>query len=189
MRPQNNIAFKEWAVVVQGMEEGKQTLLLSKEGVKEEDGRLVCEQAEFFLYPTRGFGAADIKPDWKPRLGKIEKAAGDPKHVPFRIYGQAEDVVKVTDLEVARQIIPFTVLSDANVEKRFKEGGWEGFYCILVRCYTLAMPMDLTRKEIYEKNPLWVNLETSIFTVGSLPVLPDEVWPFTKNKIVKMLQP
>jgi hypothetical protein len=189
MKNQNNIAFKAWAVVVQGMEEGKQTLLLTKEGVKEEGGRFVAEQAEFLLYPTRGFDASDIKPDWKPRLARIEKAAGDPKHVPFRIYGLAEEVVKVTDPEAAKQLVPFTVLSEGAVERRFKEGGWEGLYCVLVRAYTLAMPMDLTRKEAYEKSPSWVNLETSIYTVGSTPVLPDEVWPFTKNKILKLIQP
>ena len=188
MKNQNNISLKEWAVVVQGMEEGKQTVLLTKMGVKEEEGLLVCEQPEFFLYPTRGFVATDIKSDWKPRLSRIDKSAGDPKHVPFRIYCIADSVVRVTDWEVARQIVPFTVLSEAAIEKRFREGGWEGFYCLLVRPHTLAMPMDLTRKEVYEQSPLWVALETSIYTVGSIPVMPDEVWPFTKKKILTLMQ-
>lgn len=189
MKSQNHIALKEWAVVVQGLEEGKQTLLLTKTGVKEEEGGFVCEQPEFLLYPTRGYEASDIKPDWKPRLAKIDKLAGDPKHVPFRMYGVADSAVKVTDWEIARQIVPFTVMSETAVEKRFREGGWEGFYCIPVQPFMLAMPMDLTRKDVYEQSPLWVSLETSIYTVGSIPVLPEEVWPFTRDKILKLLQP
>ncbi len=189
MKNQNNIAFKEWAVVVQGMEEGKQSVLLSKTGVKEENGEFVCEQPEFLLYPTRGYDATDIKPDWKPRLAKIDKLAGDPKHVPFRIYCVADKVIRLTDWEIAKQIVPFTVISDGAIEKRFREGGWEGFYCILVRPYMLAMPMDLTRKESHAQNSPWVTLETSIYTVGAIPTMPDEVWPFNRKKILQLTQP
>jgi hypothetical protein len=189
MKNQINIALKEWAAVAHGMEEAKQTILLTKAGVKEENGTFFCEQPEFLIYPTRGYAASDVKPDLRPRLSRIDKMAGDSRHIPFKLYCIAEEVVKVTDWEIAKQVASFTVLSDQAVEKLFKEGGWEGFYCVLVRPHTLAMPMDLTRKDSYEQNPLWVSLETSLYTVGSSPVLPDEVWQFTKSKILRILKP
>lgn len=190
MKPQNHMALKEWAIVLEALEEAKQTVLLRKGGVHDEGGEFRPEHDEFFLYPTLEHESPEnVKADWRPRLAKIERTLkADPKHVKFRLYAEAEEVRKVTDWEACRRLIPFTVLSDAAVEKRFKYGEWEGLYLLLVRTYVLPVPMDLLVKPAYEGCKSWVKLETGLFTVGSTPVIPDGAWGPTKQKILKVLQ-
>jgi len=187
MKQQNDMALKEWAVTCQALEEGKQTILLRKGGVAEEGGVFKTEHPEFFLFPTFEHETPDnIKPDWRPRLAKLEKETRDPKHVHFRLYAAAEAVLKLTDFEAVKRLIPFTVLSDSAIEKKFNCDDWQGRYMYLVRVYSLAVPMDLPRKPAFEGCKSWVPLGTSLFTVGAYPVLPDGAWPYTREKILKV---
>jgi len=188
MKLQNNIALKEWAVVLKGLEEGKQTILLRKGGISEEGGEFKPEHPEFFLYPTFEHETAqDIKADWRPKLSSIEKENKDPKRIHFRLYAIAEKAEKVTDWEAAKRLIPFTVYSDEAVEKKFNYGDWQGFYVILAKVYQLPVPMDLPVKPSYAGCKSWVPLETSMFTAGAMSVIPDGAWPYTSSKILKVL--
>ena len=170
MKTQNNIALKEWAAVLKALEEGKQTILLTKTGIREEGGELKPEHSEFFLYPTLGYDPSrDIKPDWRPRLPAIEKENKDPKRIHFRLYAVADRVEKVDDAEACKRLISFTTLSEEATEKLFAEGGWQGLYIIIVRVYILPVPMDLPFKATYEGFKSWVPLETSMFTADLFP--------------------
>jgi hypothetical protein len=189
MKLQNNVALKEWAAVLTALEEGKQTILLKKGGIAEEGGHFKPEHPEFFLYPTFEHQAPeDIKPDWRPRLAAIEKEHKDPKRIHFRLYAVAEAVEKVTDWDACRRVIPLTVLSEEAVHKRFHYGDWEGLYLFLIRVYALPVPLDLPHKPSYDGCKSWVPLETSMFTAGSLPVIPEGAWPYTHDKILKVLK-
>ncbi len=187
MKLQNNVALKEWAVVLKALEEGKQTLLLLKDGIKEEDGLFKPEHDEFFLYPTFEHETPkNIKSDWRPRITAIEKENKDPKRIHFRLLGLGEKVEKITDWEICKGLTPFTVMSDEAVEQRFHEGDWQGLYLFLVRVYQLPVPMDLPMKPGYAAHKTWVPLETSMFTAGSMSAIPDGAWPYTRDRIIKM---
>jgi hypothetical protein len=187
MKLQNNVALKEWAVVLKALEEGKQTLLLLKDGIKEEDGLFKPEHDEFFLFPTFEHETPkNIKSDWRPRIAAIEKENKDPKRIHFRLLGLGEKVEKITDWEICKGLTPFTVMSDEAVEQRFHEGDWQGVYLFLVRVYQLPVPMDLPMKASYAAHKTWVPLETSMFTAGSMSAIPDGAWPYTRDKIIKM---
>jgi hypothetical protein len=189
MKLQNDMALKEWAITCLALEEGKQTLLLKKDGLAEENGVLKPEKPEFFFYPTFDHETPEnLKAEWRPRLSKLEKEVKDPKHVHFRLYGSVEGVLKMTDFEAVQRLIPFTVLSDSGVEKLFREGDEPGLCLYVVRVHSLAVPMDLSRKPAYEGCRTWVPLGTSLFTAGAYPVIPDDVWPYTRDKIMKMAQ-
>ena len=189
MKNQNNMALKEWAVVLKALEEGTQTILIKKGGIQEENGEFKPEHPEFFLYPTLEHESAQaIKADWRPKLSAIEKENKDPKRIHFRLYAVAEKVEKVTDWEACKRIIPFTVLSDEAIEKRFNYGDWKGVYVFITRVYQLPVPMDLPVKPAYEGCKSWVPLETSMFTAGAMTVIPDGAWPYTRDKISKMLR-
>jgi hypothetical protein len=189
MKALNDTALKEWAIVCQALEEGKQTILLRKGGVAEEGGAFQVEHPEFFFFPTLEHESADqIKSDWRPRLAKMEKDVRDPKRVHFRLYGVAEGALKLTDWEAVKRLIPFTILSDQAVESRFHYGDWKGLYLLVVRVYSLAVHMDLSRKPSYDGCKSWVPLGTELRTAGAFPVLPDGAWPYTRDKILKIAQ-
>lgn len=189
MKNNNDVAFKESAIVCQALEEGKQTLVLRKGGVIEEGGVLKAEHDEFFIYPTYDPNVAEgIKADWRPRIHKLDKDAKDTKHVHFHIYATVDSVLKVTNWEAAKSLVPFTVLTEQAIEKEFRSGDWEGFYLLLLRVYSLAVPMDLPRKASHDTHPIFVPLGASLFTIGAFPVIPEGAWPYTRDKIHKMVQ-
>ena len=189
MKNSNDVAFKESAIVCQALEEGKQTLVLRKGGVMEEGGVLKPEHDEFFIYPTYDPNVAEgIKADWRPRIHKLDKDAKDTKHVHFRIYATVDSVLKVTNWEAAKSLVPFTVLTEQAIEKEFRSSDWEGFYLFLLRVYSLAVPMDLPRKASHDKPSIFVPLGASLFTIGAFPVIPEGAWPYTRDKIHKMVQ-
>ena len=204
---------------MKALEEGKQTILFLKNGIRwefsdpsnvspgksddanevdantwviqgeEKGGEFKPEYPEFFLYPTLGEESShDIKPDWRPRFSAIESENKDPKRIHFRLYAVGEQVEKITDWEICKRLIPFTVLSDEAVEKKFHEGDWQGVYLFLIRVFSLPVPMDLPVKPSYEGCEVWVPLETSMFTAGSMPVIPDGAWPYTRDRILKMCE-
>jgi len=45
-------ALKEWATVVNALENGDQTVLLRKGGILEDSSGFVVESEKFFLFPT-----------------------------------------------------------------------------------------------------------------------------------------
>ncbi len=189
MKTHNDMALKEWAIVCQALEEGKQTILLRKGGVAEGGDGFNPENPEFFLFPTTEHESPDkIKADWRPRLHKLDKEAKDPKRVHFRLYGILEGTVKVTDWEAAKRLIPFTILSDQAVEEKYNYGDWKGLHLMVVRIYSLAVPMDLPRKPAYDGCKSWVPLGTSLYTSGAFPVVPEGAWPYTRDKIMKIAQ-
>lgn len=189
MRPQNNIALKEWAIVLEALEEAKQSVLLRKGGVEERPNGFEVKHKEFFLYPTLEHESPEnIKADWRPRLAGVEKnLKSDPKHVKFRLYAQVEEVHFIADWEVCRRVLPFAIYSDAYVEKRFHSGEKPGIFVLVPRIFILPVPMDLLIKPSYGGCKSWVELETALFTVGSIPVVPDTLWNNTLQRIRKVL--
>jgi hypothetical protein len=53
MQVSSNIAFKEWAVVVDALGRGEQVLILRKGGIREQRGEFQADHHEFWLFPTR----------------------------------------------------------------------------------------------------------------------------------------
>ena len=122
-------------------------------------------------------------------LGEIVSRGGEGVGAPLAYsYAVAEAVEKVTDWDACRRVIPLTVLSEEAVQKRFHYGDWEGLYLFLIRVYALPVPLDLPHKPSYDGCKSWVPQETSMFTAGSLPVIPEGAWPYTHDKILKVLK-
>ena len=58
MQPSSNIAFKEWAVVVDALGQGEQVLILRKGGIREERGEFHVDHREFISdRPATGWEA------------------------------------------------------------------------------------------------------------------------------------
>ncbi len=184
------MALKEWAIVLKALEEGKQTLLFKKGGISESEGEFKPEYSEFFLFPTfEHENLESIKADWRPKFLQLQKETRDVKRIIFKIYGVTQWATRVIDWDLCKRIIPMTIFSEKEVEKRFYYGEWQGIYLMLVRVYALPLPMDLPMKSAYEGCKSWVPLGTSLFTAGSLPVLPDSVWRMTEEKLNKFIKP
>src|SRR5215467_3400745 len=88
-------AFKEWAVVCEALKTGRQTILIRKGGIREEDGIFRVDDSEFVLLPT--YEHQDprlLKPEF---AGEISTTA--PHTASIDTYAVLEHVAVVNDEE------------------------------------------------------------------------------------------
>ncbi len=90
-----NAALKEWAIVCQALEDGRQTLLIRKGGIQEiKDGFEVTHRS-FWLFPTYAHQkATDLVSTVQEEFRAIQSAAPPPGILPIRLYATVEDVVR-----------------------------------------------------------------------------------------------
>ena len=98
MKAEHNIAFKEWASIVNALAQGKQIIILRKGGIREDAGEFQVEHGEFFLFPTYEHqNEADLKPDVHEDLKMLIWTKPDPAEIPIRYYVQAVGVFHLTE--------------------------------------------------------------------------------------------
>jgi hypothetical protein len=67
-------AFKEWAVICEALAQGKQSIILRKGGIAEDECEFGVEHTRFWLYPTFTHQQNDgISEEARPLLADIEK--------------------------------------------------------------------------------------------------------------------
>ena len=123
-------AFKEWAVIVDALGEGRQSLILRKGGIRDPRGLFRPGRAEFFLLPTfEHQNTADIIPSEAGRLTGPASAHPPEGEVELRFCARITDLHRVTDRAAVRRLAPFHVWSETALEKRFNWGENPGFTC------------------------------------------------------------
>jgi len=76
MQLSSNIAFKEWAVVVDALGRGEQVLILRKGGIREQRGEFHADHHEFWLFPTQYHEAErSVIPSKRPILSEMAASA------------------------------------------------------------------------------------------------------------------
>lgn len=174
-----SIGFKEWQVVCEALESGRQSILLRKGGIHEGRQGFSFAHESFFLFPTRFHAIADqvregqvkVMPEWQP---------GDT----IRITHHAEALWAVTlrDWEKVSALEPLHIYSEPTVRDRFD---WEGkgmasgsIHVALVRVRELAEPWEFPYEVRYGGCRSWVNLPDPPhgWRESVRPVLDDEVF-------------
>jgi len=183
MERNSQIAFKEWAVVVDALDWGEQILILRKGGIREERGQFQVDHREFWLFPTQYHEAeSSIIPSKRPRLREIAAAAATGV-VDIQDYAVVDLVLRVNDAAVLRRLQGRHIWSEAVLEERFRFGREPGLHALLTRVYRLSSPVRLPMRESYGGCKSWVELEKSLSTEGLTPVLPDVEYTAQRDEI------
>ena len=187
MEASSNIAFKEWAVVVDALGRGEQALILRKGGIREERGQFHVDHREFWLFPTQYHEAErSITPSKRPALRDI--AAGAPKNaVDINYYVVADPVVRITDLELVRRLQGRHIWSERILQERFQFGREVGLHALLTRVYRRPSAERFVMRESYSGCKSWVELEQALSTESLTPVLSDVEYSAQQEEIVEIL--
>lgn len=165
-----SVAFKEWAVICAALAEGRQTLILRKGGISEDNGEFRPEHAEFLLYPTYFHEhRAGIKPEFVPLLDRAEAAKPKPGTVRFTHFVKVGSVAHVTDLDAALALDARHAWTPDVVKQRFNYRT-PGLYVLNVRVFKLAQPVEVFESPEYAGCKTWVQLDTGADTAGAAPV-------------------
>ena len=183
----NNIAFKEWAVVVDALGRGEQVLILRKGGIREERGEFHVDHHEFWLFPTQYHEAErSIIPSKRPALQDI--IAGAPKDgVDIEYYVVADPVIRITELELVRRLQGRHVWSERILRERFEFGREAGLHALVTRVYRRPSAERFAMCEGYGGCKSWVELERALSTEGLTPVLSDAEYSAQREEIVEIL--
>ncbi|HTS18614.1 MAG TPA: DUF1802 family protein [Verrucomicrobiae bacterium] len=183
----NQIAFKEWAVVVDALGRGEQVLILRKGGIREERGEFHVDHREFWLFPTQFHEAErSIIPSIRPRLREI--AAEAPKDaVDIQYYAIADSVVQIADAGALTRLQGLHIWSEQILQERFQFGRQPGLHALVTRVFRRATAERFTLRESYGGCKSWVELERGLSTEGLTPVLPDVEYNARRDQIVEML--
>lgn len=176
MREQNSLALKEWAVVVESLARGKQTLLLRKGGLYERQGRFSTEPTEFFFFPTYVHQMEQgVLPEAAAELQAVlqNRPANDQLNI-----AQYATVTSVHWIEAREQVEALAELhcwTAETVEKRFMYKK-PGLYLFVLRMYQLPCIHTLPMLKRYAGCRSWVELAEALSTEGAEPVLDDETF-------------
>ena len=114
------IAFKEWDVVCQALEEGRQSLILRKGGIHEGREGFSFAHEEFVLFPTRFHAQGDFvkvpdvvaKPEWE--IGEVVTITSKVKVI---------KAVTLTDWDEVAALDDQHIWTEETIRDRFF---WEG---------------------------------------------------------------
>ena len=187
MLPSSNIAFKEWAVVVEALGHGEQILILRKGGIREKRGEFHVGDREFWLCPTQYHEAEGaIIPSKRSEL-TLFAATASKDSVDIQYYAVADLVLQITDPAVLSRLQGRHIWTEHTLQDRFKFGREPGLHVLLTRVYRRPLPVHLPMREAYGGCKSWVELEQTLSTEGLTPVLADVDYNRQRDEIRERL--
>ena len=186
MQPNNDIAFKEWAVICDALGTGRQTLILRKGGIHEGREGFRIEHREFWLFPT-GFHQQrdEIIPEAWPLLDEVQ-SRGLPSGISLGLYAVVEDVHHVLDRAALARLSGRHVWSEATVEQRFQYRT-PGLFALVVRVFRRPSPFEIADSPHFAGCKSWVDLPSPLQTSGLQPVLDDTTFHQQQREIQELL--
>lgn len=173
-----NIALKEWASLVEALEQGRQIALLRKGGIVEA-ARLGFElrHREFLFFPTYEHQhAAMIRPEWQSRVTAPETGT-----LRIRLLARVDEAFPApADRGALLAAGEQFVWNEAFVNQRYDYRPDLPLWLILIRAYRIT-EVSIPDRPSYAGCKSWVNLTEEIGTESALPVLSDEQYLFRKS--------
>jgi hypothetical protein len=186
MRASLNIAFKEWAVVVEALGQGEQIIILRKGGIRESRAEFHADHREFWLFPTQ-FHETEraIIPSKRSALGEIAaRMAKDAVDIEF--LAVADPVLRVSDVHLLKRLQGRHIWNEQALKQRFEFGREPGLHALISRVYRLSTPQRVPMRESYGGCKSWIELEQTL--VGDVtPVLTDVEFATQRDEICELL--
>lgn len=189
MQAENNIAFKEWAVICAALAEGRQTLILRKGGIDEGAAGFRVQYSEFWLFPTylhASEGAGRVIPEATADLARVEaeRPAGDA--IRLREYVQVSDVQHLDQWEQVLRLAGKHLWSPETVAQRFQYRT-PGLFVLTVRVFRLPEPSIIPAAPHFAGCRSWVELPRALATTGLAPVLTDAEFEHERQTVQELL--
>jgi hypothetical protein len=187
MLPVSDVAFKEWAVVVDALGRGEQILILRKGGIHEERGLFKVEHQEFWLYPTNYHEAEQsVIPAKRPSL-RLLAARETQATVEIQYYAVADLVLRIDDFGVLSRLQGLHIWNEQILRERFQFGRAPGLQVLAVRVFHRLSPVRLPICASYGGCKSWITLEQGVPTESLTPVLPDAEYNRQREQIRERL--
>ena len=174
-----NVAFKEWAVAIRALREGRQILLIRKGGIRETGGDFTVEARRVLLFPTY-LHAEEQAASLQPCYGawQNDEARREPKNETVRLnaYAEITDIFVVENPDGLYQMKSQHIYGDAFLKKRIESEPHKPLYGLCLRAYDLPQPIVLPQELDYYGCKSWVTLSQAVDISGATPALSDPTY-------------
>lgn len=187
MQNDNNIAFKEWAVVCAALASGRQTIILRKGGIDEGREGFRVKHSEFWLLPTRFHqDASALVPDVESLWSETQ--LHKPPDGKFRIdlYAVVHEVFEVRDLAAIERLAGEHILSSDTLKQRFHYRQ-PGLFALAVRVYRTPRPFEIDDSPYIAGCKSWVELPSAVATDELTSVLAEADFKNGIERICRLL--
>jgi len=186
MQASLNIAFKEWAVVVDALGHGEQIIILRKGGIREDRGEFHVDHRQFWLFPTQFHEAErSIIPSKRPALREITGRMTT-NAVEIEFFAVADRVLKISDIHLLKRLQGRHIWNEPLLRQRFEFGREPGLHVLVTRVYRLPAPQQIALRESYGGCKSWIELECVV--AGDVtPVLTDAEFSARRDEICELL--
>jgi len=168
------VAFKEWAVIVEALGRGRQSLILRKGGIAEDSGAFRVDHPRFLLFPTQFHQHRDHV---LPEAADLADAAAAQAPAPDQLHLQyAAEVVGwrlLASLDAVQTLAGHHLWSSETIANRFTWGGEDSIVLMALRVLRLEPPALLPMRPEYGGCRSWVTLDRDVDTTSATPVLSD----------------
>ena len=173
-------AFKEWAVAVDALEQGKTIMLLRKGGIHERGGRFQVAHDQVLLYPTYEHQQPFLlKSEYAEQVTPVT-SGWHPETIRIGSFARITDILLVSEATIVDALLPFHIWNEQFISDRLKWKPRQPLYILLLRTYKLAQEQMIPYSSIYGGCKSWIDLAQPIAIDESVPVLHDA----TYNQIV-----
>jgi hypothetical protein len=182
-------AFKEWAVICKALAIGRQSLILRKGGIAEQDGEFHVDHRRFWLFPTYVHEqAAGLRPDGEPLLAEVEAEKPPEGIVRLSHFAEVTGIYVLNDIVGALKLADLHLWSNATVQARFAYRR-PGLFALAVRVFQTPSVTEVPITSAYAGCRSWVELDRPLPTEGATPVLDDAAFASFKREIEDRLRP
>lgn len=180
------MAFKEWALVCDLLESGRQHLILRKGGIAEGREGFAFRHDAFLLFPTAFHAQAEgLRPGYRSGEGEPRAAVPD-QPVPFSVYCRIVGHAILTDWEQVCALRSFHGWTDETLQQRFHDRGQDALHLAVVRTFRLREALSVPWQKGFAGCRSWISVPISTALEGE-PVVDEAVHEQRRKEIDKML--
>jgi hypothetical protein len=167
-------AFKEWAVVVDALGQGKQIIIIRKGGISEGTGGFKMEHNRFLLFPTLFHQQREsVIPSAQNQFDTLAMENISPETITLDFSAEVVQTVQLRTMQAAKALEGQHIWREDVIEKRFEWGGERAIHALAVRVFKLDKAITLPALPEYGGCKSWVKLAANVPTQFATPVLND----------------
>jgi hypothetical protein len=183
-------AFKEWAIVVDALMRGRQTVILRKGGLIEGKKGFEVQHPEFLLFPTQFHQQREsVVPEAQARYDDIAPHFRPEGVLRLECFARVADWRRLETLTAARALRDLHIWRDEVIEQRFDWTREKHIHVMAVRVFKLRRPVELPMLETYSGCKSWVELAEDISPDGAHAVLDDAAFTAQLQLFHRTLEP
>ncbi len=168
------IAFKEWAIVVDALGRGRQSVILRKGGIAEGRGGFRPEHDRFLLFPTLFHQQREqVVTEAQARYDAIAPRLPGPETLRLEFFAEVVAWQKVASLARVERLRGQHIWRDELIAERFDWGKEHAIHALALRVWRLPRPEDLPMLPAYGGCKSWVEVTEEIPTESAVPVMDD----------------